>query len=432
MLNLPGRTGLPVAGETLTLYRDPYGYGASHFKEYGPVFRSHLLGKPAVVFLSAEGQKFVLLTAQKSLDTGAGYSIVHDLLGDSLTLTDGEVHAKLKSWMAPAFGARNMPIYLNTINTVIERHLATWGDSGSRVLQQEFATITFHIGVALFLGLDPDDQETRDLLSDWNVFAAGVNTLIHFIPGPVTKYGRAIAARERLTTKISAIIARQKSSENTNVVKLLAEAGMPDEEIITQIIFLIHASFDTTTDTLSWAFVEILRNPAILDRVLVEVQADAQNVDLTYADLQQKPLLDDIIKETLRLYPQVHLFFRGAKEDIEYEGHIIPKDTLVGLVPAFTHRRPDYFANPDAFDPDRYQPPREEDKVHPFAWVGFGGGMHGCLREMVARLEIKALAAALFRRYTFTLTPKQDLHQVYNSLSRPSSGAHVTYQRRAI
>lgn len=430
MIHLAGRSGPPLVGETLRLYRDPYGYGASHFTRYGPLFRSHLLTKPAVVLLSAEGQRFVLHTAQKSFDAGAGYAIVHDLLGDALTLTDGDVHDRLKRWMAPAFAAHNMSLYLATINRVIDQRLASWGASGSCILQQEFAAITFSLGIALLLGLDPAERETRDMLRHWNTFAAGVNTLIHFIPGPITKYGRALAARRWLVKRIGAIVQRQKQSDQTNIIKVLAEAGMPDDAIVTQIIFLIHASYDTTTDTLAWAFVEMLRHPEILVRVREEVRADDADAPLRSGDLQRTPLLDAIIMESLRLYPQVHLFFRVAKEDVVFAGHTIPKGALVGLIPAFTHRRPDYFPEPDRFDPDRFLPPRAEDKKTPYAWIGFGGGMHGCLGEMIARLEIKALATTLLRRHDLTLAPHQDLRQIYHALSRPSSGARVTYQRR--
>ncbi len=431
MAQLPGRTGPPLIGETLSLFTDPYGYSSRHFARYGPTFKSNILGKPATIFLSAEGQRFVLATAQKSLDTGAGYAIIHGLLGDALTLTDGEVHARLKSWMAPAFSARTMPLYLETINQVIARRLATWGERGEIVLQREFAATTFNLGIALMLGLDPDEGEAAELLHHWNTFAAGVNTLIHFIPGPITKYGRALAARDWLTRRISQIVARQKTSDQTNIIHLLAEAGMPDAEIITQIIFLIHASYDTTTDTLTWAFVELLRNPELWERVRAEVAA-ATNAPISFADLGQKPFLDAIIKETLRLYPQVHLFFRGAKEDLEYDGYAIPKGSIVGLVPAYTHRRADYFADPQRFDPDRFMAPRDEDKQTPYAWVGFGGGMHGCLGEMVARLEFKALTTAILRHYDLKLTRDQDLSQVYQALSRPKSGGRVTFQRRIV
>ncbi len=427
----PGSFGPPLIGETLALFRDPYRYGQRRFARYGPVSKTRLLGKPAVMLLNAEGQRFVLVTAQHSFDTGAGYAIIKPLLGDALTLTDGDIHSQLKRWMLPAFAARNMEGYLATINRVIAHRLDTWKDAGAIQLSHEFATITFSLGIALLLGLDPDDDETQDLLTHWKTFAAGVTTLIHFIPGPFTKFGRAMMARRRLVAKIQAIIQRQKRSEQQNIVRLLSEAGMPDDEIITQVIFLIHASYDTTTDTLTWAFVELLRHPDLLDRVREEVHAGDRDAPIQLADLQQKPVLDAVIKETLRLYPQVHIFFRGAKEEVEFEGFTIPKGWLVHLNPAFVHRRPDYFADPLTFNPDRFLVEKEDEKV-PYAWIGFGGGMHGCLGEMIARLEIKALATALFRRFDLTLLPDQDLRQIYASLSRPRSGGLVAIEQRKI
>jgi retinoid hydroxylase len=429
MPSLKGRFGPPLVGETLALYRDPYAFGAHHFARYGPVFKSHLLGKPTAVFLSAEGQRYVLVTAQHSLDTGAGYRIIQDLLGGALTLTDGEIHEQIKHWMVPAFATRNMAMYLETINRVIAGRLADWGDSGTRQLLPEFSTITFSLGTALLLGFD-FGPETQEFLHHWNTFAKGVTTLIHFVPGPVTKFGRAKAARQWLDAHILAIVLRQRETAQPNIIRMLSEAGMPDNEIVTQIRFLIHASFDTTTDTLAWAFTEMLRHPDLLERVRAEVRADDRDAPITLEDLQHKPLLDAVIKETLRLYPQVHLFFRGAKEDLEFDGFAIPKGWLVGLIPAFTHRRPDYFAAPDTFDPDRFLGSRDEDKAHPYAWVGFGAGMHGCLGEMIARLEIKALATAILRSFDLTLASHQDLRQVYAALSRPRSGVQVTYRRR--
>jgi cytochrome P450 len=428
MAVLVGRSGPPLVGESIDLFRDPYAFGARHFERYGPVFKSHLLGKPAIVLLSAEGQKFVLVTAQKSLDTGAGYAIIKGLLGDALTLTDAEVHERLKRLMTPAFAARNMEAYLEIINRVIAQRLATWQTSGTVRLMREFATLTFTFGTALLLGLDFGD-ETHEMLAHWNTFAKGVTTLIHFVPGPVTKYGRALGARAWLDAKIRTIIARQRASDRPNVIRMLADAGMSDDEIATQVIFLIHASFDTTTDTLAWAFAEMLRHPEVLQRVKAEVRADDRDAPIVLADLQQKPLLDALIQESLRLYPQVHIFFRGAKEDLEFDGYPIKKGWLVNLIPAFTHRRADYFPNPDTFDPDRFLPPRDKE-IPPYAWIGFGGGMHGCLGEMIARLEIKALATALLRSYDLDLVPHQDLRQIYASLSRPRSGVLVRYQRR--
>lgn len=423
----PGSLGLPLVGDTISLYRDPYTYGQRRFSQYGPVSKARLLGKPAAMLLSAEGQRFVLVTAQRSFDTGAGYAIVAPLLGTALTLTDGEIHDQLKRWMLPAFAARNVESYLETINRVIAERLAIWSEFGTIRLSQEFAIITFTLGVALLLGLD-FGAESDELLRHWKTFAAGVTTLIH-VRGPVTRFGRALIARQWLERQIRGIIARQHQSDRVNIVRLLADAGMPDDDIVTQIIFLIHASFDTTTDTVTWAFVELLRHPELLERVRAEVQAAHSDTPISLADLQQKPLLDAIIKESLRLYPQVHIFLRGTKEDVEFDGFTIPKGWLVNLNPAFVHRRPDYFADPLSFNPDRFLVDKEDERT-PYAWIGFGGGMHGCLGEMIARLEIKALSTAILRRFDLTLIPGQDLQQVYASLSRPKSGLLVTSQVR--
>jgi retinoid hydroxylase len=430
----PGPLGLPVIGDTVSLYRDPYSYGHERFARYGPISKARLLGKPAVMLLSAEGQRFVLVTAQRSFDTGAGYAIVKPLLGNALTLTDGTIHDQLKRWMLPAFASRNLEGYLETINRVILARLATWSEDRPIRLSQEFATITFAAGAALLLGLD-FGSETDELLRQWNTLAHGVSTLVH-MRGPLTRFGRALIAREWLERRIRSIIERQRYSDQVNIVQLLSDAGMPDDEIVTQVIFLIHASFDTTTDTVSWAFVELLRHPDLLARVREEVRATTTSTSTAYhdapislADLQQKPLLDAIIKEALRLYPQVHIFLRGAKEDLEFDGFTIPRGWLVNLNPAFVHRRPDYFADPGAFNPDRFLVDKEDERT-PYAWIGFGGGMHGCLGEMIARLEIKALATAVLRRFDLSLLPSQDLHQVYASLSRPKSGVLVASVRR--
>jgi sterol 14alpha-demethylase len=64
----------------------------------------------------------------------------------------------------------------------------------------------------------------------------------------------------------------------------------------------------------------------------------------------------------------------------------------VAASPAFAHRLPTVFSQPDAFQPERYAPPREEDKVKPFSYIGFGGGRHGCLGQNFAYLQVKVRA----------------------------------------
>lgn len=68
---------------------------------------------------------------------------------------------------------------------------------------------------------------------------------------------------------------------------------------------------------------------------------------------------------------------------------VLWQGNVVAASPAFAHLLPTVFSQPDAFQPDRYAPPREEDKVKPFSYIGFGGGRHGCLGQNFAYLQIK-------------------------------------------
>jgi retinoid hydroxylase len=70
-----------------------------------------------------------------------------------------------------------------------------------------------------------------------------------------------------------------------------------------------------------------------------------------------------------------------------------------------THRLPELYREPDTFDPDRFAPPREEDKQHPFALIGFGGGNHFCLGVEFAQMEMKLILSILLQNYDWTVTP---------------------------
>ena len=431
----PGSFGLPLAGEMVQLYSDFYGFAARKYARYGAIFRTHANYHKAVVLLSAEAQQYVLLTNQKNFVAHDGYAPIGPLMGDALILQDGPAHRQQRTWMTPAFHARNMPPYLDIMQRVFDEHLDRWGTAGTIAFYPAAAAMTFQLGAELLLGMELRD-DTQRLLKLWTQYAAGVNTLLH-IKGPFTTYGRAFQARDRIDDLVRDIIAKQRQSDQMNIVRLLAEAHddagqpIPEADLVTQLRFLVFAAFDTTTGTLSWLLAELLRHPDILARVRQELVAGISSSTFTYAELSTKrPYTDAVINEVLRLHPQVMMFARGIVADDTFGGFDLPAGWIALLLPVFTNRLPEYFSNPQSFDPDRFLPPREEQKQHPYSYVGFGGGAHACLGENTARIEIKAFLTLLLRRFpTLTLQPHQDLQEVYIPLSRPKSDVLITYQQ---
>ncbi len=99
--------------------------------------------------------------------------------------------------------------------------------------------------------------------------------------------------------------------------------------------------------------------------------------------------------------------------------------------PNFSHMLPNVFTNPAAYDPDRFAPPREEDKKRPYSFIGFGAGRHACIGQNFAYLQIKAIWSVLLRNFDFELldpVPAAD----YNSMVVGPMPCRVKYTRRKL
>jgi cytochrome P450 len=120
---------------------------------------------------------------------------------------------------------------------------------------------------------------------------------------------------------------------------------------------------------------------------------------LTSESLHQLPYLSAVIRETGRLHSPVLLLPRGVLSDFEFAGRSVKAGTPVFLGVAAGHRMPSVWDDPERFDPDRFLPPREEDRRTPYALATFGGGPRICLGINFAQVEVMALIAHVQRHY---------------------------------
>jgi retinoid hydroxylase len=360
-----------------------------------------------------------------------------------LTL-DGDEHDAQRKVVAPAFHSRHYGDYMVRITRSIASVSDTWNTSASsseaalarapRVFYKDAREMTFRMACSLVLGLElgPDYAQ---LNADWNQLFSGIVDPVR-ANLPFTPYGRSMAAKRRVDAFLRQLVAERRASPGTDLVSLLLdvrhEDGTPlsDNELIDQARLLLFAAFDTTASTMTWLLVELLRHPEARARAEAEVGAGEGMRDITPADLASLVWLDACIKETLRLHPATAFLARSLTAPMESGGYTIPAGWLVLVMLAFTHRMPEYFDAPETFDPERFLPPREEDKRTPYAWVGFGSGAHTCLGMGIAQMELKTALWYLLQRYTFQLVPDQDLRPVHVPINRPKSGLLLTVQSR--
>jgi cytochrome P450 len=125
----------------------------------------------------------------------------------------------------------------------------------------------------------------------------------------------------------------------------------------------------------------------------------SQNV---YVLPMEQSSASQLIREVLRLYPPAWIIGRETLRDVTLsDGSHIPAKMTVFMVPLLLHRKPQYFTNPDAFEPDRWL----EDEPPPFAYIPFGGGARRCIGDEFALRETTIVLETLLRQYRFALEP---------------------------
>jgi cytochrome P450 len=435
---IPGSPGLPFVGETFALFTNPPAYFRTHHYRYGMIFQTRIIGKPSVVVFGARAQQQFFLSGGDEVlfRTRDGYSFAEPFIGTSLLQMDGQEHETQRKLLAPAFQSHNYSDYLTRINRVFDRIVGQWPAQGTRVFYQEARAMAFRVSTSLILGVD-EGEDLADLNHLIHTLFDGPLALVQ-LKLPFTKYGRALAARSVLDQRLQELIEQHRAQPTGDVLSLLLQArdeqGEPvsDRQLRSHLKLLLFAGYDTTTATLAWGMLELLRHPDLYTQICAEVGVGeiAADTFVTVEDMRLLPLLDAFLKETLRLHPVTPFLFRSNAFPCECEGYTIPAGWQLIIPLSYNHRLPEYFARPDQFDPARFLPPREEDKKTPYSWMAFGGGKHMCIGMGIAQVEMKTIFVRLLRQFDLQLVPAQDMSPLYLPIGRPKGGAVIAFQRR--
>ncbi|MGD1900637.1 MAG: cytochrome P450 [Geitlerinemataceae cyanobacterium] len=426
----PGNLGLPVIGETLDFFRDPK-FASKRHAEYGPLFKTRLLGKETVFVKGADATRFVLTHENKYFIVGWPPS-VKKLLGPlSLALQHGGVHAQRRKLMVQAFLPRALESYIPTIEAISDRYFQRWTKQGEITWYPELRDYTFDIACKLFVGLDRGSE--TDLGHWFETWCGGLFSLP--INLPWTRFGKAWKSRALMLAELERLIRERKESgaAGDDALGILIQAkdengeSLSIEELKDQILLLLFAGHETLTSAVASFCLKMAQHPEVRAKARAEQQA-FQERPFTLGSLKQMAYLDCIMREVLRFVPPVGGGFRDVVRTCEYGDYQIPEGWSVLYGINTTHSDPAAFADPDRFDPDRFAPDRAEDKAKPFSHVPFGGGLRECLGKEFARLEMRLFGALLLQNYEWELLPDQDLGLKIVPTPAPRDGLRVHFR----
>jgi cytochrome P450 len=179
-----------------------------------------------------------------------------------------------------------------------------------------------------------------------------------------------------------------------------AETGepLPDRAVRDEVFTMFVAGHETTALTLTWLFTLLDGRPDVLDAMRAEVDAVLGGRDPGFEDFPKLPYVRQVIDETLRLRGPVAMSARTAVEADELAGFRVDKGDVV--LPFFwgTHRHPDYWPEPERFDPGRFSAERSKGR-DPWSYLPFSGGQRMCIGNMFSLVESVVLVAMLLNRF---------------------------------
>lgn len=183
---------------------------------------------------------------------------------------------------------------------------------------------------------------------------------------------------------------------------LIRDEQMKIEEIRDELSSLIVAGTKITAITCCYVLSLLGVHQDVQEKVLEEQERIFEpDMDRppTTSDVNSMKYLDQVLKETLRLYPPVPFLFHHIEEDTNLQnGFILPRGSYAVIFNFMTHRNPEYYSEPERFDPERFSTDRPTVN-HPYSYIPFGGGRRICVAYKYGMLEVKTILSTVLRKY---------------------------------
>ena len=368
-------------------------------------------------------------------------NLLRPAIGDSLFVAEGAHWRWQRRAAAPVFSHRNIAGLAPIMSAAAEASVARLEDcTGQTDLYREMVQATFEvISNVTFSGSGAmDSSAVHDAINAYIGQTAKVSLFdILGVPTWVPRWSRMFgnnAVNEMKGVADAAIAQRRQNGAKPvpDLLDLLMEGMDPETkkqmnpaELRDNLLTFIVAGHETTALTLAWALYLCAFDPTVQDRLRQEADAVLNGRTATMEDTPRLPFTEQVIKETLRLYPPAAFLSRTAQaSDTLCDREVRRKDTV--MLPIYAlHRNRLLWDNPDQFDPDRFAPEATYDR---FSYLPFGDGPRVCIGAHFAMVEAQIVLATLISRFRFTRIEGNDPKPVMVLTLRPEGGVNLNVE----
>ena len=443
----PGPEGEGKLGCLPEMRENPMLFLEKVAREYGGIARinmgayySYLVSEPKLI-------KEVLVDNYSNYKKNTRYKQVRMVIGEGMLLSEGDVWKRQRSLAQPKFTSRSLDSQVNWIALLAAEFIDTWkiiAESNKPVeLEYQFNILTQLLAGVWVMGKGFKSRAStvaniyNQIRLNWPEMTDLKSSLLQ--PKNLKKEINFRRALVHLNRCIYEILSEYPEiiSDDIGFLKHLIEDENTERYIRKnrrslrdQMLTLFVTAFETTATSLCWTMYVIDKYPDVKRRIYEEVNTIIGKQTPSSELLNKLDFTEKVIKESLRLYSSVHSFSRVALADHQIGGYKVPKDMTVIISSYVTHRLPDYWNNPNTFDPGRFDKERSIGRSR-FAYIPFAAGHRNCIGSYMALLQSKLIVALIAQRYNLSLTPGHKVEPQAATTMRPNYGIKMNIERLA-
>ncbi len=408
MKKLPRVSSIEFLKNSGSILKNPLPFHEKNFKKHGDIFRLELgLGKSVIFTKSHELVKEALQTQQKNFKKSKIQT--EDLVkyvGKGILTTEGEDWKTQRKLLQPSFYKKNIESLLDIMQESIFSELKNIQPNSTQDTFPLFNNLAFKV-VAKALFSDAITSDEIDRLQ--HITEETQKMLVKELRQPYKNWWFQLSGllKEKLKLTDEArqiilnIIQQRKNTDDStdDLLHLLMHSTyedgsfMTEEKLLDEILILFIAGHETTSNALCFTTQLLAQNPEKQETLFTQIN-NLNQVSII-EQLKASKYANQVIEESMRLFPPVYFIDRVNTVDLNYNEYYIPKHSDLLFSIYEIHRNHELWENAEKFIPERFN----EANTHTDYYFPFGAGPRKCIGSMFAMYEMNLVLQELVKHY---------------------------------
>ena len=437
----PGPSGSWPLGNTQQFAAGTLAFVHECMEAYDKVAYARIAFRDFFILLHPDPIDYVLRQKHRNYEKSFAYDGLKTILGNGLLTSEGDFWRKQRRLAQPAFHRSALKGLGELMAAQTQELILRWKQlpDGSEIdVGAEMLGLTRKILTQALFGTDqkiPESEKIGEMLPILRQYAN--DKMKNPLKAPLwvpnrnnRKFKAALSTLDRIFAGIIQSFEKIEPAKRPNCLLGMlmatedADTGekMSPQQLRDEIITLYLAGQETTTNSLSFLFYLLAKNPSETAKIQQEIRNpkphETQETD------QSQEALRNAINETLRLYPPAWAVSREATKDDQLEGYSIPQGAVMFVSIYALHHSPQWWEQPESFLPDRWKEPLKDKRVY----LPFGTGPRICIGNHFALMEMQIIMAMVIREFNWELASNEPLELITPMTLSPKAPVRVRIQ----